>query len=271
MYFDVGGKRVFASTGGKALDAAQSAIVFVHGSGGDHTVWNLQSRFFAFRGYTVLAPDLPGHTHSEGPPLESIEAMADWLNTVVATLGLRDISLVGHSQGCLVGLEFGARYPERLKSLSLIASGLATPVNDRLLAAAKDDPEAAIAMMTSWGYGAAGHYSRGPVPGNAMVTSGQQVMRGNTPEALHADLTACNDYANGKHVAARIDAPVQVIVAGNDRMVPRKSTNELIAHLSEPEVAVIAACGHMVPQEAPNRCRLLLRDFIFSRNPAGQK
>ena len=76
MYFDVGGKRVFASTGGKALDAAQSAIVFVHGSGGDHTVWNLQSRFFAFRGYTVLAPDLPGHTHSEGPPLESIEAMA---------------------------------------------------------------------------------------------------------------------------------------------------------------------------------------------------
>lgn len=267
MHWDVNGKRVFATTGGKPFDAGRPTVVFLHGAGGDHTVWNLQSRFFAFRNYSVLALDLPGHTHSDGPPLESIEAMADWLHDVVETMDCRDVSLVAHSMGCLVGLEFDARYPDRLRSLSLIASGLATPVNDALLGAARDNPEAAIAMMTSWGFGAAGHYGRGPVPGNAMIAGGQMVMRGNAPAALHADLKACDDYANGKQAAASVTANVQVIVAGKDRMAPKRATDELIAHLPKPDVAVIPDSGHMVPQEAPNRCRKLLRDFIFTHNP----
>ena len=42
----------------------------------------------------------------------------------------------------------------------------------------------------------------------------------------------------------------------------------LVAHLADPEVTLIPDCGHMIPQEAPNRCRKLLRDFIFTHNPA---
>ncbi len=267
MYLDVAGKQVFATTGGKPFAAGQPTVVFLHGAGGDHTVWNLQSRFFAFRNYSVLALDLPGHTHSDGPALESIEAMADWLHDVVEAIGARDVSLVAHSMGCLVGLELDARYPDRLRSLSLIASGLATPVNAALLGAARDNPEAAIAMMTSWGYGAAGHYGRGPVPGNAMIAGGQMVMRGNAPAALHADLKACNDYANGKQAASKVTTRVQVVVAGKDRMAPKKATDELIANLQKPDVSTIPDSGHMVPQEAPNRCRELLRDFIFTHNP----
>ncbi|MEJ2128409.1 MAG: alpha/beta hydrolase [Woeseiaceae bacterium] len=266
MHFEVNGKQVFATTGGKPFDNSRPVVIFLHGSGFDHTVWNLQSRFFAFRNYAVLALDLPGHTHSEGPPLESIESMADWLNDVVNALD--NISLVAHSQGCLVALEFGSRYPERLRSMSLVTSGLATPVNDVLLGAAKEDPEAAIAMMTGWGFGPAGHLHQGPIPGNSMVTGGTKVMRGNTPDALAADLNACNSYRNGKQAAPRIRCPVQVIVAGKDRMTPRKATDELIAHLHKPEVAVIPESGHIVPQEAPNQCRALLRQFIFSNSPA---
>lgn len=269
MYIDVGGKRVFATTGGRPFDPEKPVVVFLHGAGGDHTVWSLQSRFFAFRGYSVLAPDLPGHTNSDGTPLESIEAMADWLNDVLDAIGCNAVSLVGHSMGCLVGLELGSRYPQRLRSLSLIGSGLATPVNNALLEAAMHDPEAAIAMMTSWGFGAAGHYSRGPVPGNAMIAAGQKVMRSNAPDALHADLTACNNYANGPQAVANITAAAQVIVAGKDRMAPKRATDEVIASLPAPDVAVIENSGHMVPQEAPDRCRKLLRDFIFTHNPPG--
>jgi pimeloyl-ACP methyl ester carboxylesterase len=123
-------------------------------------------------------------------------------------------------------------------------------------------------MMTSWGFGAAGHYSRGPVPGNAMIAAGQMVMRGNTPDALLADLRACNNYANGKNAAPQVRSPVQVIVADRDRMAPGKATDALIANLPDPDVSVVTDCGHMVPQEAPNRCRKLLRDFIFTHNPA---
>ena len=83
MYFDVKGKRVFATTGGKPFDNSLPCIIFLHGSGLDHTFWGLHSRFFAFRRYAVLAPDLPGHSHSEGPPLRSIEEIGEWLNDVV--------------------------------------------------------------------------------------------------------------------------------------------------------------------------------------------
>ena len=59
MYFDVKSKQVFATTGGKAFDNSKPTVIFLHGSGFDHTVWSLQSRFFAYRKYAVLAPDLP--------------------------------------------------------------------------------------------------------------------------------------------------------------------------------------------------------------------
>jgi pimeloyl-ACP methyl ester carboxylesterase len=268
MYFDVKGKQVFATTGGRPFDKSKPALIFLHGSGLDHTFWGLHSRFFAFRNYAVLVPDLPGHTHSEGPALTRIEAMADWLNDVVQALDAKDISLVAHSQGCLTALEFASRYPDRLRSVSFIASGLATPVNDFLLNAAENDPDAAIAMMLGWGFGSAGHLHQGPIPGSSMVALGRKVMRGNIPGALATDLKACNEYEHGKEAAAKVAAAVQVIVAGKDRMAPRKATSELIEHLANPEVTLIRESGHMVPQEAPDQCRALLRDFIFSNNPA---
>ena len=72
----------------------------------------------------------------------------------------------------------------------------------------------------------------------------------------------------GKQAAAAIDCPRQVILAGKDRMAPRKAGMELVEHLNEPELHIIEESGHMVPQEAPDQCRTLLRDFIFSHNPA---
>ena len=269
MYFEVNEKKVFASTGGKAFDASKPAVIFLQGSGLDHTFWGLHSRFFAFRNYAVLVPDFPGHTNSEGPELKSIEAMADWLNDVVAALDIDDISLVAHSQGCLTALEFASRYPDKVRSVSFIASGLATPVNPGLIAAAENDPDAAVAMMLSWGFGQAGHMHQGRIPGNSMVVSGQKVMGGN-PRGLASDLKACDAYQNGKKAAAKIICPHQVILAGNDRMAPRKAGMELVNHLAEPELHLIRDSGHMIPLESPDKCRLLLKNFIFANNPSSQ-
>ena len=122
MYFDVNGRKAFATTGGKALDNSLPCVMFLHGSGLDHTFWGLQSRFFAFRKYSVLVPDLPGHSHSEGPPLESIEEIGSWLNDVATELDLNNISIVAHSQGVLNALEFINLCPERVRSASFIAS-----------------------------------------------------------------------------------------------------------------------------------------------------
>lgn len=268
MYFDVDGKRVFATTGGKLFDTSMPTVIFLHGSGLDHTFWGLHSRFFAFRKYSVLVPDFPGHTNSEGPPLASVEQMADWLKDVVGALDASNISVIGHSQGCLVALEFASRYKDRLNSVSLVASGLATPVNAALIDAAENNPEAAIAMMMGWGFGSAGHLHQGPIPGNSMLAGGLKVMRGNVPGELVTDLRACDSYKNGKNAAAAITSPVQVILGGKDRMAPRKASMELVEHLENPELHILAESGHMVPQEAPDETRQLLRDFIFSNNPS---
>ena len=268
MYFDVNAKQAFATTGGKTFDNKKPVVMFLHGSGLDHTFWGLHSRFFAFRNYAVLVLDLPGHSHSEGPALTSIEAIGDWLNDVVETLDIDNISVVAHSQGCLNALEFVSRYPAKIKSVTLIASGLATPVNAALIDAAESQPENAIAMMVGWGFGRAGHLHQGPIPGNSMVAGGRKVMRRNVPDELATDLKACDAYQNGQEAATKITCPVQVIIAGQDKMAPRKATSELVEHLNDPEVHLIPESGHMVPQEAPNKCRHLLKTFIFANNPA---
>lgn len=149
MYFDVKGKQAFSSTGGKPFDNSRPCVLFLAGSGLDHTFWGLHSRFFAFRKYSVLCPDVPGHSHSEGPPLQSIEEIGDWINDVVESLDANNISIVAHSQGVLNTLEFVSRHPARIRSVSLIASGLATPVNPALIDAAANDPDKAVAMMVS--------------------------------------------------------------------------------------------------------------------------
>jgi len=81
--FKVEGKPVFAYTAARELDPEKPALVFLHGAGLDHSWFGLQSRYFGYHGWNVLALDLPGHGRSEGPPIPSIEAMADWVLEVL--------------------------------------------------------------------------------------------------------------------------------------------------------------------------------------------
>src|SRR6185437_11043963 len=100
---------LYASTGGKPFDPAQPSVVFLHGAGMDHTVWALQTRWFAHHGRNVLALDLPGHGRSAGPPLASIEAMAELVAETLAAARLGPAALIGHSMGALVAVEAAAR------------------------------------------------------------------------------------------------------------------------------------------------------------------
>ena len=66
MKFQVNNNEVYASTGGRPFDKNKPLIIFVHGSGLTHMTWVLQTRYFAFHGYSVLALDMPGHGLSGG-------------------------------------------------------------------------------------------------------------------------------------------------------------------------------------------------------------
>ncbi len=93
-------------------------------------------------------------------------------------------------------------------------------------------------------------------------------MRRNVPDELATDLKACDAYKNGQSAAAEISCPVQVLLAGQDRMAPRKATAELVEHLRNAEVHWLPHSGHMLPLEVPNDCRKLLSTFIFANNPS---
>ena len=64
MNLTVQGQSTYAYTGGKPFDANLPTAVFIHGAEHDHSVWALQSRYFAHHGFGVLAVDLPGHCRS---------------------------------------------------------------------------------------------------------------------------------------------------------------------------------------------------------------
>ena len=129
-------KNIFASTGGKKFNRELPAIIFLHGAGMDHTVWSLQSRYFAHRNYSVLAIDFPGNGRSEGHCLSSIEEMSDWIQNLIYSVGLKSVILVGHSMGALVALESAHRYSKFIKGLCLIGVSAEMPVNEYLLNAA---------------------------------------------------------------------------------------------------------------------------------------
>ena len=91
MNIVVNGYKTFVATGGQVFDNTKPTVVLVHGSSLDHRCWALQSRWFAFHGYSVFAPDLPGHSLSEGEPLESIEGMGSWLVEALDSVNVNSI------------------------------------------------------------------------------------------------------------------------------------------------------------------------------------
>src|SRR5476649_1403735 len=114
MLLNVEGLDAYSYTGGKPFDAALPTVVFIHGAQNDHSVWILQSRYFAHHGYGVLAVDIPGHGRSEGPALASVGALADWVAAVQDAAGVKQVAIVGHSMGSLIALECAARRPDRV-------------------------------------------------------------------------------------------------------------------------------------------------------------
>lgn len=251
MELIVEGKRVFAYTGGHKLDPARPTIVFIHGSANDHSVWALQSRYFAHHGRNVLAVDLPGHGRSEGPPLASIISIADWMPRLLDAAKLEKTALVGHSMGSLAALEAAARHPARVVCIALLGASAPMPVAEPLLGAAKHDDPLAFDMLNIWGH--ATQTGGNPAPGMWMMGAYLRLLERSAPGVLYNDLKACNDYADGIASGNRVKCPALFILGKRDLMAPPRSAQELIAATPNAKTVVIDACGHSMMAEQPDR------------------
>ena len=269
MKFKVNNEKVFASTGGRPFDKSKPLIIFVHGSGLTHMCWVLQTRYFAFHGYSVLAIDLPGHGLSEGKSLKSIEDMAEWINDVIMAVGFNEASLVGHSQGCLVTVECASRYPEKIKTLSLIGGAGAIPMNPELLTLAEKGDSKAVNLMMDWAHGPSGHLGGHPVPGLYHLNTGAMLIHSKKiQDTLGVDFRACDNYKNGFEAAKNLSLPTVNILANQDRMCPLNEGKKLADSIQGCELHVIDNCGHMMLLEEADKTLKVLRKFITTNYPS---
>jgi pimeloyl-ACP methyl ester carboxylesterase len=252
MELEVGGHRVYAATGGRPFDAAKPAVVFIHGAGMDHSVWQLPARWFAWHGHAVLAIDLPGHGRSEGTPLPSVASMAQWVGSLLDAAKVEGAALVGHSMGGAIAIEAAAALGERITRIGLIGTAAAIPVHKDLLAAAKGAPDRAYQMMTAWAHGFGAKMGGHPVPGLWMTGGSLALFARNKPDVLHKDLQACADWNTGPAAAGRVRCPTLLILAANDIMTPPRNGEQLARLIAGSRTVTLQNCGHMIPSEAPD-------------------
>jgi len=265
MQIEINGQTAYAYTGGKAFDTKLPCVVFIHGAQNDHSVWALQSRWFAHHGFAVLAVDLPGHGRSAGNPLPSIEDLADWIELLLEKLGAGDtanVSLVGHSMGSLTALECAFRHPARIARIAMIGTAVPMPVSDVLLGPAKDNEAKAIAMINGWSHSPRGTVGGNTVPGMWLLGASRRLMERQKPGVLHNDLAACNAYSHGMEAAASLSCPALIVSGNRDMMTHPKAAAKLAAAIRDVKSVSLDGAGHALMAEQPDAVLDALRGFI---------
>lgn len=261
MELRVEGKKVYAATGGKAFDPALPAVVFMHGAGMDHTVWALQTRWFAWHGRGVLAVDLPGHGRSEGPALDSIDALAEWVFALLDAAGVERAALIGHSMGALIALEAAARRPERVRALALCGCAAEMPVSEKLLNAGLAGEHLAYELITDWGLGRRAHMGGAEAPGTWTAGGTLRLLEHGRKGVVGIDLRACDRYKGAAAAIGKVKVPTVLVLGSNDRMSPAKAAAPLAA-IPGAKTIVVGEAGHMMMTEQPGRTLDALRTLL---------
>ena len=256
MIFEINNKKIHASDSGQGIDDSKKTIVFLHGSGLSHIVWSLTEQFFSNKNFNVLSIDLPGHGISDGPCLESIEKIADWLEEVFNELKLKNLILVGHSQGCLEILEYVYRYKDKLDKAVFVGGSNKMPVHPDLIRLGQDGDSYGVKLMMKWGYEGSKKFIGGN-PVEKIIQSPRDIS-----EILATDLNACNNYINGTAAAKTIHCPTMFILGELDKMVNLEHAKKFANSVKDSSIHIIHGSGHMIMIEKAFEMREKILEFI---------
>ena len=261
---------------------AGPVLLLIHGMAGNFENWQAVIEPLA-RDHTVIAPDLPGHGESApGGGDYSLGALAAGLRDLLLVLDHDRATLVGHSLGGGIAMQFTYQFPEMVERLVLVSSGgLGPEVSPILRAAALPGADLFIAATAGVGQRA------GTVLGRGLATVGMrpnadvaEVARGYAsladPERRSAFLATLRSVVGtgGQRVDAGdrlylADAlPVLIIWGAHDPIIPAHHGEHAHQALPGSQLEVFEGVGHLPQLEAPGHFIAVLERFLAETEPA---
>jgi pimeloyl-ACP methyl ester carboxylesterase len=265
------------------LDSGTGPVVlFIHGILGSRRNW-AQPIDRIDDNHRVIVPDLFGHGESAKPVGDySLGAHAATMRDLLDGLGIERVTLVGHSLGGGIAMEFYYLFPQRVERLVLVASGgLGREVNPVLRSATLPGAEWLLPLIAS-GWVRARAETAGRVMSKAGFKPGSDISAiwqgftslgdGESRRAFLATTRAVVD-PGGQTVSAHAylpDAPpipTLVVWGSRDRMIPAWHAISAQQSLPQCRVELFQGAGHFPHLDEPDRFAELLRDFIATTRP----
>lgn len=257
-------------------------LMLIHGMAGTCANWQAVIEPLAIN-HTVIAPDFPGHGASApGGGDYSLGSLASGLRDLILTLGHERATLVGHSLGGGVALQFTYQFPEMVERLVLVSSGgLGPDVSPILRAAALPGAELFISATAGVGSRIGSVVGRGlGLVGLRPNTDLEEVTRGyaslTDPARRKAFVSTLRSVVGteGQRVAA-LDKlylaealPLLIVWGKKDPIIPVAHAREAHAQLPGSHLEIFEEAGHVPQLERPGRFIAVLERFIAETAPA---
>ena len=257
-------------------------LLLIHGMAGTADNWSSVVEPLALRN-AVIAPDFPGHGLSApGGGDYSLGSLASGLRDLMLTLGHQRATLVGHSLGGGVALQFTYQFPEMVERLVLVSSGgLGPDVSPILRAAAL--PGADLFISATAGVGqrvgsvlgkGLGALGLGPNADVAEVARGYASLA--DPERRKAFLATLRSVVgtDGQRVAA-LDRlylaealPVLIVWGEDDPIIPVAHAEEAHRELPDSRLEIFPGVGHVPQLQSPGSFIAVVERFLAETEPA---
>jgi pimeloyl-ACP methyl ester carboxylesterase len=262
---------------------AGPAVLLVHGITSSSRTWRTVMPALAEH-YDVIAPDLLGHGRSAKPRGDySLGAYASGLRDLLVALDVPRATVVGHSLGGGVAMQFAYQFPERVERLALVDSGgLGSEVSLVLRAATLPGAEYVLPLLASSPLRGASALA-GSVLGRVGLRASADVKGMAEGFESLGDASARKAFVHTARSVIdpsgqRVDAtdrlylaehvPSLIVWGDHDRMIPVKHGREAHALMPNSRFEVFEGAGHFPFNDDPARFAALLHDFISTTEPA---
>jgi pimeloyl-ACP methyl ester carboxylesterase len=227
-------------------------MLLVHGAGGSSRHWQpmlnqLNSHIFP------VAVDLPGHGATSGTVPQSIEAVAEFLDKFLTTLGIEQpVCYVGQSLGGLIGLQFALNYPQRLERLILMTTAAKIQLHPDFLASA---------LSGDWDLATLRQSFAPEVPEAAKNLVLEEFKHTRlSQDAFDFMDVSCVDLSDA---IATIQTPTLILTGDDDVIISPRKGKLLQKQIPHAHLVNIPGAGHYLQVEKPTQVAEAIAGFVL--------